>query len=291
MEKPKLTIAEGTKLPQFDMPIDFIVYDDIRAELLKFYTSFPCKIYACVFAYVERGSLKATVNLWDYEVKANDFVMITPGSFIQIKEVSDDTKICFEGFSSSFLKRINFWKTIQPLMLEVFKRPIFSLGPELGSIYRDFLSLMTRASVFSDTFQGDSIARSSMTFIIDSIHNALSSGRVESSGRHTNREQAIVAEFLQLAFENYRDEHKITFYAHEANLTLSHFCNVISKSTGLTPQEIIMNMIIMDAKTQLKGTDSTVARIAQSLGFSTPTTFNRYFKTYTGITPQEYRNS
>ena len=47
----------------------------------------------------------------------------------------------------------------------------------------------------------------------------------------------------------------------------------------------------MDAKSQLKDSDAQVKEIAKSLGFKTPTTFNRYFKTYTGITPQEYRNT
>ena len=76
---------------------------------------------------------------------------------------------------------------------------------------------------------------------------------------------------MQLALENYRTEHKISFYAHEASLTLSHFCNVISKTTGMTAQHIIMNLIIMDAKNQLKSTDLPVKEIAQTLGF-TPTT-------------------
>ena len=284
-------MAQGAKLPQFDMPVDFIVYDDIRADILKYYTSFPCKIFAAVFCYVVRGRIKGTVNLWDYDIKANDFVIVTPGSFIQVKEVSDDLQLSFEGFSSSFLNRMNFWKLIQPLIVNVFKRPVFSLGDDLGGIYRDFFALMTRASVFDGTFQSTAIANSSMTFLIESLHNAIDAGQIDVEASHTTREQAIVSEFLQLAFENYREEHKVTFYAREANLTLSHFCNVISRTTGLTPQEILMNMIIMDAKTQLKGTDHTVVKISQSLGFGTPTLFNRYFRTYTGMTPLEYRNS
>ncbi len=39
---PNLKIAEGENLPQFDLPVDYIVYDNIRADLLKFYASFPC---------------------------------------------------------------------------------------------------------------------------------------------------------------------------------------------------------------------------------------------------------
>ena len=54
---------------------------------------------------------------------------------------------------------------------------------------------------------------------------------------------------------------------------------------------LIMNLIIMDAKTQLKRTSHTAARISASLNFSTPTSFNRYFRKYTGMTPQEYRKS
>ena len=102
MDKPKLTFAEGAKLPQFDMPIDFIVYDDIRSNLLKFYASFPCKIDACVICFVESGELVATINLRDYNIKSGDLVMLLPGSFIQVNEVSDDTKIAFAGFSAGF---------------------------------------------------------------------------------------------------------------------------------------------------------------------------------------------
>ena len=299
MREPELLIKK--QLPQFDMPIDFLVYDDIRADLLKFYASFPCKIYACVICYVARGSIKATVNLWEYQVKQNDYVVLMPGSFIQIKEVSDDVQVCFAGYSSQFLDKVNFWKIISPLMVNVFKKPIFSLTEDLGQIYHEFLdlgqiyheffSLMTKCSVFDNVFNSSDIAQSALTFMISTLHNAIAQGLVEIDNKPTTREQTIVSEFLQLAFENYHEEHKISFYAHEANLTLSHFCNVIRKTTGYTPQEIIMSMIIMDAQTQLKGTSTTVSRIAASLGFNTPTTFNRYFRKYTGMTPQEYRCS
>ena len=130
-----------------------------------------------------------------------------------------------------------------------------------------------------------------MGILVESLSESLSNQTIANKRENQSRDHVILSEFLQLAFENYREEHKISFYAHEVNLTLSHFCNVISKTTVMTPQEIIMNMIIMDAKTQLKGSDATVSKIAASLGFPTPTTFTRYFRTYTGMTPQEYRNS
>lgn len=287
----ELKIDKSKKLPQFDLPVDFIVYDGIDASLLNFYTQFPCKIEACIFAYIQKGAIRARINLWQHDITQNDIVIVIPGTFIQVEKASPDTKICFAGFSSTYLKSINFWKTISPLMLPLFKEPILKLSPEIGSLYGDAISLLTRASSMQDVTLTPHFIGSIMNLFIDSLAETYNKTVGVQSKPRTSHDHAILSEFLQLAFENYRDEHKISFYAHEANLTLSHFCNVISKATSMTPQEIIMHMIIMDAKTQLKGTDLSVNKIAVSLGFPTPTTFNRYFRTYTNMTPQEYRNS
>lgn len=279
------------KTPMFDLPIDFIVYDNVNIDILNNYTKFPCKIQACIFAYLNQGRVKSSINLWEFEVKASDFVVIMPGTFIQIHDVSPDTQISFIGFSSKFLMNINFMKRMSKLMMPLFRNPVLTLEPEVSSIYADAMSLLARAGRMSKPILSQQIISNIMGIFVDSLSEALSHHLVINKRETPTRDHAILSEFLQLAFENYREEHKISFYAHEVNLTLSHFCNVISKTTGMTPQEIIMNMIIMDAKTQLKSTNDTVSKIAASLGFPTPTTFNRYFRTYTNMTPQEYRNS
>lgn len=50
-----------------------------------------------------RGTVRATINLSEYTISRNDFVTVLPGSFIQIHEVSSDTRVCFAGFSSEFI--------------------------------------------------------------------------------------------------------------------------------------------------------------------------------------------
>lgn len=151
---------------------------------------------------------------------------------------------------------------------------------------------MSKAATFGDEFMSSSIALSALVVAVDMLAGAIKHDMVKGIMlKNSSRDQTIVGDFMQLVLDNYRHEHKISFYAQKASLTLSHFCNVISKTTGMTAQQIIMNFIIMDAKSQLKDSDAQVKEIAKSLGFKTPTTFNRYFKTYTGITPQEYRNT
>lgn len=289
--KDSLRKEDKRKAP-FDVSADFVVYENIGSDLMGYYSQFPCKLESCCLCYVVRGNLKATINLGTFNIVANDFVVLMPGGFLQIHEMSEDTLISFEGYSSSFLKKINFWKIFAPIMQYVIKSPVFSLDTDMGNFYRDSFSIMTRVSKFDPSFMTHSIAQSALVVAIDMLSNAISHNMVKGASlKNSSRDQTIVGEFVQLALENYRSEHKISFYAHEASLTLSHFCNVISKTTGMTAQQIIMNLIIMDAKTQLINTDFPVQAIAHTLGFTSPTTFNRYFKTYTGMTPQEYRNS
>jgi len=224
------SIHNNGNMPLMDLPVDFIVYDDITSDLLKFYASFPCKLQTCIFAYIVKGSVTATINLWDYNLKAKDFVVIVPGTFIQIKELSDDLKISFVGFSSAFLKNVNFWKIMSPIMFSIFTKPIFHLSSDFGGILSDIMSLLTRASQLKGNVISPQIAQSTMEIIIDMLIQGIKGELATSDKSPNSREQQILSEFLQLAFENYREEHKISFYAHEVNLTLSHFCCVINKA-------------------------------------------------------------
>ena len=283
--------GKGEKLPLFDLPVDYLVYDNVNIEILNNYTQFPCRIQAGILAYLNQGCVKSTINLWEFEVKQSDFVVVMPGTFIQIREISPDTRISFIGFSSKFMQSNNFLKSMSKIAMPLFRNPVLTLEPETSELYSDAMSLLARAGRMESGPITPSVIKSIMDIFVESLSEVVAKQKVQNKRESQSREHAVLSEFLQLAFENYREEHKISFYAHEVNLTLSHFCNVISKTTGMTPQEIIMNMIIMDAKTQLKGSDATVSKIAASLGFPTPTTFTRYFRTYTGMTPQEYRNS
>lgn len=283
--------VEKKTIPMFDIPTDFVSYDKINSTLLKVYGNFPCKIEALIIALVMKGNVKASVNLWDYDIKENQIAVLIPGSFIQIREVSEDVQISVVGYSSEFIKKNNFWKSMSSMLMMIYKNPIIDITSENASIINSFIGLTTRAEEIEENniFLTPESTKHILGIFISSIMEALKISSAIKNNNKTNRDSDIVAEFMRLAFENYREEHKISFYAREVNLTLSHFCNVISKSTGMTPQEVIMNLIIMDAKTQLKGTDNSVSKIASTLGFSTPTTFNRYFRTYTGVTPQAYR--
>lgn len=275
--------------PKYDIPIDYVMDDNVSGAILELYKMFPCKIKAGIFAICLGGGAKVTLNLSEYIVKENDFITVIPGSFLQIHEIDPGTKLAFIGFSSNFINTINFWKNLTMNLAEVINNPILHLPKEIALFYKDSISLIMKAEEATIKIMNNKVMTHIMEIFYDTLSNIYKQSEFQIAEKGP-RELEVLREFIRLAFENYPQEHKATFYANEIGITLSHFCATIKKATGKTAQDIIRQLIIMDAKAQLKSSDIRINKIAKSLGF-TPTAFNRYFLEYVKMTPAEYRNS
>ena len=276
-------------IARFDSPIDYIVDDNITGQLLDLYKMFPCKIKAGIFAICTEGEVNVTLNLADYTVKKNDFIILIPGSFIQIHNASPTTCVSFVGFSSSFINNVNFWKNVTGNLSGVLNNPILKLDEDSSQFFKDLFSLLTKACAKDDTLINKEVMMS-FTEIMYNTLGQIYDRTVGAQNAKQPREYEILGEFLRLSFENYNVEHKASFYANEIGVTLSHFCASIKKATGKTAQDILRELIITDAKAQLKSSSAKINKIAESLGF-TASSFNRYFLEYVKMTPLEYRNS
>lgn len=279
-------------IPLFDLPVDFLVDDNIRGNILELYKMFPCQIKAGIFALCIEGEIKVTLNLHEYTVRKNDFVIIIPGSFIQIHSAGSQARVAFMGFSSNFIHAMNYWKYMTDHLSIALIHPIIPLPESNAAFFLDTFSLLTKAA----NGQIQLFNKQIISSIMDIFYNALkiiyenTFSDFKEDKKKRPREYEVLKEFLQLVFENYKQEHKVSFYANEIGLTLSHFCATIKKATGKTAQDIIREFIIMDAKAQLKNGTDKINKIAKSLGFSA-TAFNRFFLEYAKMTPLEYRNS
>lgn len=276
-------------IPRYDLPVDFIVDDSVDGSILNFYKQFPCKIKAGVFAICLQGEVKANVNLNEITVKANDLAVIIPGSFFQIISATPETKVAFIAFSSEFINNVDFWKLLTSNLSAILKHPMISLDNQKASFIINLMSTTKQAvEIFPQLIDKERIKS-----ILNTIYKTIEI-IYEQTYKHSDdkqpREFQILGEFIKILFEMYHSERRVSFYADAVHLTQSHFCATIKKATGKTAQEIIREIIITDAKAQLKNTDAKINQIANSLGFSS-SAFNRYFAEYVKMTPLEYRNS
>lgn len=277
-------------IPKFDLPVDFIAGNNITGEILNLYGRFPCKIKAGIFVLCVQGSARATVNLTEFTIRKNDFITLPPGCFIQIHEVSDDIKLYFAGFSSTFVSHINYIKTISNYLPVIFDRPVMPLPEHIARLYEQAFDLLINAYSMPKTIENKEILKAVFTIFMQGVIE-LYKNHTPYSNAPMTRNMEICREFVQLAMENYTKEHSVSYYAKRLNITLQHFCYVIKKVSGRTALDILSNIIIMDAKAQLKSTDLPVKKIAFALGFDNLSFFNKYFRQHVGMTPQEYRDS
>ncbi|MFH2017999.1 MAG: helix-turn-helix domain-containing protein [Pseudomonadota bacterium] len=115
--------------------------------------------------------------------------------------------------------------------------------------------------------------------------SAQADGDVRPGGQDT-RAQTLEA----LVGIHYRHNLPAAFYAERMGVSVSQLNRIARAVTGQTLQGLIARRITEAACRDLVFTPTPVSGIAESLGFSDPAYFNRFFRKQTGITPGAYRS-
>lgn len=79
--------------------------------------------------------------------------------------------------------------------------------------------------------------------------------------------------------------------AESLNINSSYLSRIFKDITGSTFTEYINKKRIEESKMLLADSRIKISDISQLVGYNTPQSFYKYFKKYTGITPNEYRQS
>jgi len=80
-------------------------------------------------------------------------------------------------------------------------------------------------------------------------------------------------------------------YAELMYITPNHLNALCNDLLGISAGEVIRNRILLEAKRLLINLDLTVAEISYQLNFNDNSYFTKFFKKYTGITPEEFRKT
>jgi YesN/AraC family two-component response regulator len=77
--------------------------------------------------------------------------------------------------------------------------------------------------------------------------------------------------------------------AHELGVSTSHLCRMLKRDTGLTFVMLLRRARVRHACRLLETTPLSMKEIASQTGFSSPSRFDRDFKTIFGVSPSAYR--
>jgi AraC-like DNA-binding protein len=109
--------------------------------------------------------------------------------------------------------------------------------------------------------------------------------------RIVSRKEELTRRFFDLLSVHFETERQVAFYASKLCVTPKHLSMCVKEITKLSMLDWINNATILSIKRRLRTTNDTIQQISEDFNFQTASSFSRYFRQHTGMTPLKFRNS
>lgn len=96
---------------------------------------------------------------------------------------------------------------------------------------------------------------------------------------------------MNLVQLHHTHERSIAFYADKLFISPKYLSHIIKEATGRSAAAWIDEFVILEAKNMLRFSNKNIQQVAYALNFNTQSSFGKYFKHITGMSPTEYQKS
>ena len=239
-----------------------------------------------VISLCKRGYLKAEYDMRPVEFHPLEISIIYPNHIILTHETSDDYLATLVVVSNSWVEEVQHRST-HLRQLEYQKEPAFTLNEQQHEILLNAIQLLkgicllkcpTRKSMLLGQLDV-------LSLLIDEYRSVQ-----KPMSDKLSTDKQLFYHFYDAIVKHYRESHEIKYYANLLCLSPKYFASVIKQATGISASEWINNYIIVQAKSLLSTqTDLSIQKLSEELGFPEQSSFSRFFKHHTGLSPTEYR--
>lgn len=240
----------------------------------------------------QKGSMTMEINKKKIAIKANDFFGVAPGQIFKLKKPTRTLQFSIVyiplGFFMAFTKEMD-----RRFIHSVLCNDVFHMAKEYCDEIFDLLKIARRHGnlrggfIFVDNDVNQDLVVSLMDAMILLCNDAIGSASGEMITNSRNDKASLIARrFFSNVMQHHTENHTVEFYANMENITAKYLSMIVSKSTGRTPQEWISLLLIYSSQRLLQTHEYSVAQVAEMLHFTSSSTFIRFYKNITGMTPR-----
>lgn len=240
--------------------------------------------------FVEKGSGIHKVDFNETEINAPVIYFLSPGQVHDLvfeRKETEGYMINFDGeFFDKFLTKSNgldglpffgYRKSINSFHIETEK------VQELKNILKKINSLFEAKSKMHVEFI--------RIYLLELFYTVMSGTEENTENINITNQKSIIYRFEKLVEQNYTTEHYPKFYADKLAITANYLNFICKNFSGKKAGEIIRDRVILEAKRLLVNSEFSISQIAFQLGFDDNSYFTKFFKTFSGNSPSEFRNN
>lgn len=251
------------------------------------------KVNGSILLLVEKGEVEIEINTEVCRASAPAVISLNHGAFVHVHgDAAKNAEVFVLIYSPSFLRDVNI--SFAAISSDAFidrPTPFLQLREREVPMLLRYFSLLH--NVMTETLDRQ-ITRhivSSLTSALFYQLMALVCTRIEHgrSGQGNLQRNNYVQDFMRLVHVYYNRERSVSFYASKLFISPKYLSLLVKEATGRSAAQWIDIFVIMEAKNMLRYSGKNVQQVAYALNFSNQSSFGKYFKHLTGLSPTEYQ--
>lgn len=246
--------------------------------------------FAATFLCLE-GAIDIKIDLNTYHLSSGSSVIIIPGSFVQMLNIAQGTKMTFMAISPDFM---NFVGDVQ-LGIEFGKKvkqcPVHKLDEDCYDEYLHTYKTLKRKLTCKEYHLKEEVAKSYLHIIqCNALNSFLNETGKAIENKPINRKEELFMQFMKEVKKYYSENRSIRFYAEKLFVSPKYLSTIVHDVSGNHATELINQYVILEAKTMLKTKGTSIKDVSNKLNFANQSFFAKFFKQHTGYTPKEYKD-
>ena len=114
---------------------------------------------------------------------------------------------------------------------------------------------------------------------------------VPSHHTEMSRSDEIMKDFAELLVKHVHKETSVEFYAEKLCISKQYLSLIVKDKTRVTIGTIISAMRAEAAARLLRDPKNTIQQVAEELSFADQSSFGKFFKKHSGLSPLKYRQN
>lgn len=271
-----IIVAEYTCIDEIDMQLPV---PEIRVD-------------AVIVFFCCQGSVLFTVDYKTYNLTAGMGIVLISRNIVGEIQRSDN----YIGYALIISKQfmISLVDEVPSLMAKVTQG---SLAGNSIQFQEDEMQIITTSierirrqlKTTDNTFRKYIVKNEVSNFFMELVYFMLKKRPEEDRYQKTNQADTVIRKFLQLLLQKFKQQHEVMFYANELYMTHGNLTRIMTHASGKSPLKWIHDALLAEAKTLLQKPDISIQQIAEELHFGNQSSFSKFFKKHTGLTPTEFR--